>query len=199
MCIRDREEGVKYNPDIVVLGFVFDDIYRNILTFRDYAKPMYKIVNDGIELTNLPVPPPEEMLKREAYKSKFIDLLNIAYQRIRWKKGLNEKYAEKVTELIFDEMANNIKKAGAMPLFVYLPIGNEITSNDFILRGERHLSEYCIKNDIDFLSIRPYFKKAAENGLALKTSGHYDASQHKIAAQAILDYMTGHDMVPNRR
>jgi hypothetical protein len=38
MLILFGEEGVKYEPDIVILGFLPLDMARNVLKFRDFAK-----------------------------------------------------------------------------------------------------------------------------------------------------------------
>src|SRR6516164_467780 len=42
------EEGIKYHPDLVILGFLSMDMRRNMLSFRDYAKPRF--VLDGRHL-----------------------------------------------------------------------------------------------------------------------------------------------------
>src|SRR4029453_9640120 len=41
MLILLKEEGVKYEPDIVILGFLSLDMSRNLLEFRDFAKPRF--------------------------------------------------------------------------------------------------------------------------------------------------------------
>ena len=41
MLLRYRAEGRRYAPDLVLLGFVADDVGRNLLAFRDYAKPRF--------------------------------------------------------------------------------------------------------------------------------------------------------------
>ncbi len=50
------EEGIKYTPDIVVLGFIQPDMSRNMLNFRDFAKPKFKLRNKELKLTASPVP-----------------------------------------------------------------------------------------------------------------------------------------------
>src|SRR5262245_37250811 len=45
MLIYLREEGVRYGPDVVLLGFIAEDMDRNLLAFRDFAKPHF--VLDG--------------------------------------------------------------------------------------------------------------------------------------------------------
>ena len=55
--------GSCYRPDVVVLGFFVRDYNRNVLSFRDYAKPMFVVdagvEPDGLRLTGSPVIAPE--------------------------------------------------------------------------------------------------------------------------------------------
>src|SRR5262249_1689918 len=41
MLLYLQEEGIKYHPDIVILGFLPFDMKRNVVSFRDYAKPRF--------------------------------------------------------------------------------------------------------------------------------------------------------------
>ena len=91
MLLYLKEEGVKYSPDVVILGFVGDDMNRNLLEFRDYSKPKFEFVHNKLQIKNYPVPPPDFTLKNEIYRSKFIDLLIIFYNDLLWKFGINEE------------------------------------------------------------------------------------------------------------
>lgn len=57
-----EEEAIAYRPDVVVLGFFVEDILRNGLAFRDYAKPMFVLRDGALVLTNSPVPAPDQIL-----------------------------------------------------------------------------------------------------------------------------------------
>ncbi len=63
MLILLKEEGIKYQPDIVILGFLALDMSRNILKFRDFAKPLFVLGRGELKLTGTPVPRPEEILQ----------------------------------------------------------------------------------------------------------------------------------------
>ena len=58
MLIYLREEGIRYRPDIVILGFLTGDMERNVLSFRDYAKPRFVLDGGKPALRHSPVPPP---------------------------------------------------------------------------------------------------------------------------------------------
>ena len=64
MLLLLREQALAYQPDVVVLGFVRDDMERNMLAFRDFAKPRFVLAGDSLSLRNVPVPTPEEVMRR---------------------------------------------------------------------------------------------------------------------------------------
>ncbi len=57
-----EDEGVRYRPDIVILAFFPENVFRNALDFRDYAKPRFILRGDELILTNVPVPTPAQIL-----------------------------------------------------------------------------------------------------------------------------------------
>src|SRR5581483_1127984 len=60
--LRLRRLGFAYEPDVVIVGFLEDDLERNVLSFRDFAKP-YFVVGHGHALRrNVPVPSPASVL-----------------------------------------------------------------------------------------------------------------------------------------
>jgi hypothetical protein len=97
MLVYLREEGLRYHPDIVIVGFVQDDMERNMLEFRDYAKPRFELVDGALALRNSPVPAPGEMLARERYRSRFLDLADMVSQATLWRSGVNQRRMEAVT------------------------------------------------------------------------------------------------------
>jgi len=202
MLIYLREEGVKYHPDIVVLGFVFADCERNILTFRDFAKPRFAIVNGRLTLRNSPVSSPETVLDRERRRLACVDLLAILYHNIRWKVGLEEKLSREITSVIFDEMVSTVRGIGATPIFIYLPVFGELSASTFseeLTDGERFLSAWCKKRGVLYCSARPYFIAYAKKGSALKTSGHWGPTEHRLAAEVIRQFLSDSRFISDSR
>lgn len=64
MLIYLKEEGRKYKPDLILLGFHPSVIYRNTVSFRGYAKPMFVLEEGKLKLTHVPVPSVEELLEK---------------------------------------------------------------------------------------------------------------------------------------
>ena len=191
MLIYLQEEGVKYSPDIVILGFIYGDMRRNLTYFRDYAKPEFELVGKELKLTHVPVPSPESFLDGEVYRSKFHDLLTILYYRLMLHSGKEKERMERITTAIFDEMIKTIKDIGAIPVFAYLPYNEELENTDEkITDRERFLFRYCTARNIYCLSVRPYFSASARRGVFFKKSGHWDSKGNMIAAEGIQAYLS---------
>jgi len=198
MLLYLREEGIKYHPDIVILGFVALDMKRNMLSFRDYAKPRFVLDGGQLVLTNTPVPRLEETLAREPWRSKFLDVLTMLRDRYRERLEAPELRTEmeKLTIALLDEIANTIRTAGAVPIFVYLPTFNEITQSEMDMSdGERFFFSYCQQRGIQSINLQRFFHEKLERGLHLETTGHWDPLEHRTAAEGIRAYLVKHGIV----
>ncbi len=93
MLIQLQEEGFKLRPDVVILGFLTDDMERNLLRFRSYAKPMF-VVDDGrLVLTGSPVPSPEQIRKRDWAHATHLRSRRISMAEVvgaHWSAGAKE-------------------------------------------------------------------------------------------------------------
>jgi len=186
MLLYFKREGIKYSPDIVILGFVHDDMIRNMLEFRDYAKPQFELTNDELKLTNVPVTPPEVILEREFYRLKIVDFLSILYQNLMWKWGQNESKMTALTTALLDELVTTIETSGATPVFVYLPFGKEMKSKEKTA-GEEFFFNYCESRDIYGFSLRPYF--VGNRKRPLKKFLHYTPHGNLLVAKTIKDFL----------
>jgi len=190
MLIGLKEEGAKYAPDIVILGFVHGDMRRNLLKFRDYAKPKYEPARNKLILTNVPVPSPESFLRRESYRSKFYDLLTILYSRMLLHSAAENEKMEEITTAILDEMIKTIKNIGAVPVFAYLPYNEELeNAGEQITDKEKYFFDLCSRENIGCVSLRPYFAENAKKGVVFRKTGHWDAKGNQIAAEGLKKYL----------
>lgn len=189
MLIYLKEEGVKYKPDIVILGFISEDANRNMLKFRDYAKPKFELLNNKLKLYNIPVPDPETTLKEELWKSKFVGLLNIFYCLVLHKTGLYEAEKEKLTNAILKEMVITAKSINAKPVFVYLDDIRSEEPNSDMTREEQHFFDACKNIKVDCVFLRSLLQSARMQGIKIKEDGHFDATTYRIVAQGIKEYL----------
>ena len=196
MLVYLREEGIRYHPDVVVLGFLTGDMERNVLSFRDYAKPRFVLDGGTLSLRGSPVPSPAEMASAERWRSKCGDLLAMLWLRYRWKSGAISEETRALTLAILDEMKATIEAAGARPAFAYLPAYGEIDRTDPGMTGpERFFFSYCRQRGIQSMYLRPYFLRRIKEGAVLKTTGHWGPLEHRIAADGIRAYLVDKGLV----
>jgi hypothetical protein len=199
MLIYLKDEGIKYHPDIVVLGFVFVDAYRNLWNFFAFAKPKFDLTSDGLKLTNVPVPTPEQVLAREPCRSRAVDLGTILREKINWASGVNERKARELTGRILDEMAATTRSIGAVPVFVYMPVYDEVPdSSPSRTSREQYFYDYCQAQGVACLFLRPKFREAIEQGAKFETRAHWNPEMHRIAAQEIAKFLVEKGLVQEK-
>jgi hypothetical protein len=156
-------------------------------------------VLDGarLVLTNTPIPTVEEVVAQEPWRSKFIDLLTILYGRYLQWSGKLDTERKRLTAALLDEIAKTSRAAGAAPIFVYLPVYNEIPRPEMDMSdGERFFFAYCRERNIRSINLQKYFYKKLKRGVALKTFDHWSPDEHLTAAEGIRDYLVENNLVP---
>jgi hypothetical protein len=199
MLISLQEVGPRVHPDVVLLGFVRLDMERNLMDFRDYAKPRFAIKGDQLVAENVPVPSPDETRRAEFLRSKFADLLRILWDRYAWKSGRNERLMNALTYRILEEIARTSRGLGARPVFAYLPVFDEIEGRDDAAKEtESTFLSFCAEHGIDSVNLRPFFSRQRAAGAQLKTVGHWDPVEHQIAAEGIEATLLEKSLLPAR-
>lgn len=199
MLILLKEEGVKYQPDIVILGFLALDMSRNLLGFRDYAKPRFVLKGGELKLTGTPVPRPEEILQSDWTRPRIVDLLSLIRQRVKKISGLQKKEMENITTAILTDMITIVERIDAIPILAYLPRAREIAKDIAVTQDEEYMFSICRLNaKAKCFSTRPYFAEKIANGKTFKSSGHWEPAGHLAAAEAIKRYLVdqGHVTAP---
>jgi len=200
MLLYLQHEGVKYRPDVVIVGFVWFDINRNLVTFSNYSKPRFVLDDGSLRLTNTPVPEPQVLLDREIYRSKLFDLGVIFSDRMRTRLGVNRRRAEAITQAIFDELVKTARQINAVPVLVYLPVLDEILNQDPALTvNEKFLLSYCQERQVGCLFLRDRFLEEQRNGVTFNTRSHWFANGHRTAAKRITEYLREHNLVGGAR
>ena len=201
MLILLNEEGVKYEPDIIILGFLPVDMPRNLLQFRDFAKPRFVLKRDELKLTGTPVPHPEDIIQWDWTRPKIFDMVSLMHYKIRESLGLYKKEMEAVTTAILTDMIELIASIHAIPILAYLPAGGEISERSAMTQGEAYMFSICqLNGKAKCFSTRPYFAEKIAKGETFKLleQRHWDPAGHLAVAEAIKHYLvdTGHIIVP---
>ncbi len=196
MLILLKEEGVKYEPDIVVLGFLALDMSRNLLEFRDFAKPRFVLERGELKLTGTPVPRPEEILQWDWTRPRILDVFSTLQHRVKKISGLQKMEMEEVTTAILTDMIRLIESISAIPILAYLPRGKEIAMDIAVTQDEAYMFSICKLNEkAKCFSTRPYFAEKIAKGETFKSGGHWEPAGHLTAAEAIKRYLVNEGYV----
>jgi hypothetical protein len=199
MLVLLQEEGVKYKPDIVILGFLPMDMSRNLLRFRDFAKPRFVLKGGKLKLTGIPVPRPEDILQWDWTRPRVFDMFSMMRKKVRELSGLHKKEMEALTTAILTDMIELIESSHAIPILAYLPAGREISLPMAAMQYEAYMFSICQLNErAKCFSTRPYFAEKIAKGETFKLKGHWEPAGHLTVAEAIKHYLVdeGHITVP---
>jgi hypothetical protein len=210
MLLYLQEEGIKYHPDVVLLGFTYVEMFRNIDNFNFYAKPRFQAVSGGLRLRDAPVPTPEQVRAREPWRPKALELLEILWQKARWHLGRNGAESRAITRLLADEIARTARGAGAIPVFVQLAVYDEIAPTrhgpfleDRVLvksppvaERERFFYSVCQEAQVPCLILGPRFRVEAGRGVDLNQESHWNRRAHALAGEEIRQFLLSSHLVP---
>jgi hypothetical protein len=175
MLLAYEQTGERYRPDVVLVGVVWFDMYRDLAQFTSYAKPRFVIAGDSLRLEGVPVPRPADLLRAEPWHSKLWELASIASGRIRTR---------------FDRIASEAQRSGATPVFVYFPVLTELLDRSSgYTAHEQFLARYCASRHARCLFLRPAFLAAEQQGERFNTRSHWHASAHALAGHAIARFL----------
>lgn len=126
----------------------------------------------------------------QPFRLKILDLVVMARERIRWVSGRNQQRAEEVAAAILDELIKTTRLGRAVPVFVYLPVLQEITDpEEGLTQHEEFLARYCRVREVLCLFLRPRFREQISKGATFNTRSHWLAPEHLLAAQAMVDFI----------
>ncbi len=197
MLLTLREALPLYRPDVVLVGHVTDDSLRNVTTFRDFAKPRFRLEGGRLELEGTPVPTPAEMLARERWRSRLLDLLAMLRARVEWRWGDRVAEVDRLTDALLSEIFREASAAGARPAVALLPAWNELGATQAEpLAGEAFVMEVARRGKVPCLRLRPLFLEGARMGAEYERVGHLGPVEHRLAAGGIVDFLRRSRLVP---
>jgi hypothetical protein len=187
-----REALPLYRPDVVLVGHVTDDSMRNMLAFRSFAKPRFRLADGKLELEGTPVPTPEQVLARAPWQSRFVDLLGMARERLLWRWGDRIGETDRLTDAFREARA-----AGARPGIVLLPVWGELgVADPAPLPGEQFVAALARRENVPCLALRPLFVERQRLGAEFERREHWRPREHRLAAAGIADFLRREGYVP---
>ncbi|MBI5742149.1 MAG: SGNH/GDSL hydrolase family protein [Nitrospirae bacterium] len=193
-----QKKGLRYRPDLVVLGFYKGDIFRNVERYHGNAqKPVFKLSNGDLVLTNVPVPEVTDMRQPDTlFQSveRHSRIYRIFSERALWllqHLGYGESW--EVTEAIVKKMQRSVSDAGSKLLVVIIPSSQAVYGNPLIkaihhrtIRGMRDMLD---RTGIEYLDLTPELSEWAEahqgEKLYFINDGHFSPQGHRATAEII--------------
>ncbi len=199
MLIYLKEEGIKYRPDIIILGYLSMDKDRNMREFSFRAKPRFKLDNNQLKVCNVPVPSPAMILKEEPWRSRFLDLVDILMYEISLKDGVYASSRELITDAILRQIVDTAKGIGAVPLFLYLDDVRSKDPDQGITEEEKSFLARCQKVPVPCIFTRQEVYAARLKGVKIKESDHFGPETNRLIALGIKDYLLKNGLLGVRR
>jgi hypothetical protein len=191
MLLRLRREGLAFAPDIVLLGWVDTDADRDLLDFRDYAKPRFELSDGHLVLATSRVPSPAELVRSARMTPALALLVEATWERLRWSDEPGR--ASHIAAALGAEIARTARAAGAMPLFVHLPETPTSTA-----APSRAMSDLCDAEHIECVFPGEALATAAASGTRLFGIFHYTPDANRIVAASIRSHLEARGLLTAR-
>lgn len=216
-----KEEGLKYNPQLILLMFFENDIYENTLAINYfiYPKPKFSIVNGQLVLTNRPLPQVSPLRKVHYFLrthlityDSLVRVLEynpakpIKFSRelasgiMLWLSGKEKENPFELTWAILSEIRALSEASGAQ--LVVVKIATHDQALEFDKTEPDELAEYCRTQNIPFLDLaapfQDYLGSHSEQSLQLPNDRHWNENAHKLAAETINSYLRAEGLMPTK-
>lgn len=143
------------------------------------------------------MPAPDEILAREPWRSKLLDVAGLAL-RLRWRHGDLKDESREVTDALLAAFLATVRSIGARPVVVHLP-ANEDVASDAPSPREDEVAVLCRAQDVPFLSLRERFHRSIPDN-PLGRASHWNAVTHDVAADEIAEFVRReHLLEPDER
>jgi len=190
--LRLQHLGFQYHADLVVVGFFEDDLSRNTLSFRDYAKPYFELAGQRLTLRNTPVPTPEELLSHPPEWPSCVwrswcalQVITQHFARVSpWGPALEHTRVGKVTLAILDTMLQESQSHGLRLVLMIIP-EPQLRSNPS--KVEVLLSNWAGKTATPLIKLRETYLRLAEADRARLYTGHWTVYGAGVAAEVLAE------------
>lgn len=205
MLLRLEKEGIKYKPDIVLLGFSAFDMERNMLSFRDYAKPKFILKGNSLVQTIKNIPTVKQTVLSEIFRPHFLELMNyLAYfyktKNCRFSNSIEEEQRA-VTIALLNEIKSVSERSGAAFLLFYLPDRGEITDEAYSA-NEKFAMVYCARYGVTCFNPKKILYKnlsKIQSFLNGENLSHYDSKANRELAGCIYGFLLRNKLVKTQK
>ena len=199
MLLYHASDARAYELDVVVIGFAFYHLERNVRRFLFYAKPKFDVEQGQLVLRGTPVPAPQALLEDRADRElhPLLDrsvLLRWLWQRWRWWQADHQfapdGEAWQLTSKLLERMVADVQAQGARAVLMNI----DATHPEL----EPALDQLAQRLGVGLLNLGPLTRKAAAEGAGfmLPNDGHWNASGHAQVAKALQSHLCTHKITP---
>jgi lysophospholipase L1-like esterase len=201
--------GLATQPDVVVLGFYVRDYGRNQLRFLHYAKPLFEVVGDGLQLTNVPIAPPEALYaayergEREIGRRWSLWTWQTLTGELRKRRRRSLESGApgwQVLSRLIQRFRATVESAGAQPVWVIIP-SRDVTGDAPSRYAPLHAlcREACAEVGVPCLDLGSSFRDRSRDGEPLyrprSVGGHLSVQGHRVAAKALAAFLQSEGIV----
>lgn len=194
MLVTLRESIRVFKPQLVIVAFIGDNLFRSLLSFRDYKKPLFILENDELILTNIPIGTREETyrsLQDKTYPPRLMlwVLARKAYNRL-FKSDADILFPSPQAEILCEELNTRLllemievaREHKAEILFVHLAWGKAIRDKSYECYGEEFLNRFVEVHNVPHATTRESFLKGSG-----WTKGHYQEKEAGLVAECVYE------------
>jgi hypothetical protein len=193
--LRLRELGLRFAPDVVILGFYEENLWRNVLSFRDYAKPRFRLGQEELVLDNQPVPPPEAILADDQRlpRSFLLVLVRRFVRRARWQLGIGTERSEewRITRAILELTKREVEAHGARFLLLYVPTPDIDEPGN----AEALLQAWAEQSETAFVNLRERFVKLTDSERTQLYRGHWTPFGNRKVADIVAGFTSENQLL----
>jgi hypothetical protein len=209
-----KEEIDLFGPDIVIVGYLVENIARNIERYPrlgnintglDYERPLFIVENNKLVLSNTPTIKPEELddiieIKTDA-KEKIKEycfscvFFYRGFRSFSPKESVYDSYQNyylegsydwKLTKLIFEEIKREVKNRGGRLIIVVIPLQEDVKSYDNT--EFEYQKRFLELENFEIIDLTKAFSEEEEE-MYYQYDSHWNKEGHLFGANLILDYL----------
>lgn len=192
-----RELGLRFQPDLVVLGFFEPDVERNGVDFFAYAKPRFVLEDGELVLTNTPIPDGKALLATpfELPRSFLFSLVrkgwNTVLDRTRL-RPIESREDWQLTRALFAAARRESEAAGAQFLLMDIPFNVRETPTPI----GRAAADWAAGTGTRFLALREHFVRLPPSEWRSLFDGHFTVKGHAETAKALVETIERDRLLP---
>lgn len=218
--LRWQRLGRSFAPDIVIFGLQPENLKRNVNVFRQllhrsgpaFSKPRFALIEDELQLLNVPTLPPEQLMDLFAnfsdhplapyefyYQSRFTAarwwsasrLLSLVFEALRQAEDEPDIYRPgseggELGKAIIDAFAKDVKKAGSEFVVLHLPLQSHLIRYFSNLPRPRPVYDFLLEHSREsyhYIALEEHLQPIHVDDKFWSPTKHYGPPLHSLVAQ----------------